>query len=489
MSEAVINDSAKKSVQDLSSLALGDAGDSSKSTHSGEDKVVWYKRIEQSLSNWIQAWNPYDPKKLQGKGLKPVEIEESDIKKTATRWFLGFFAIFFIWACFAPINGGVTVEGNVSVLGNRKAVQHPTGGVVQEIMVKEGDTVVAGQQLIKINPSRTDADLSTVELAYINLLASESRLKAERDGSGSIVWTEEFGKRFKADDPRAIEAKKLQVQLLNSRRGEYNSQISSLNEQISGLNSVLAAKREQQVSIKEEMVNSSSLAKDGFVPKSQANLAERQNSDIVSTIASTQSDISRLRLQISQAKSAYLKDVDTQLQEIQKNREAFLLKMDSVKFDRDLAEIKAPVSGSIVGLKVFTVGGVIGPLQMLMEVVPKDEKLVIEAKVPGEIIDKVNVGMDADIHFTSFNTTTTPVVTGVVKVISADKVPTDKPGEKDYYLGQIETSPEGVQKLADLKLVVQPGMPAQIVIKHGERTFMSYLLKPLLEKLSMAFKG
>jgi protease secretion system membrane fusion protein len=356
-------------------------------------------------------------------------------------------------------------------------------------MVKEGDTVVAGQQLIKINPSRTDADLSTVELAYINLLASESRLKAERDGSGSIVWTEEFGKRFKADDPRAIEAKKLQVQLLNSRRGEYNSQISSLNEQISGLNSVLAAKREQQVSIKEEMVNSSSLAKDGFVPKSQANLAERQNSDIVSTIASTQSDISRLRLQISQAKSAYLKDVDTQLQEIQKNREAFLLKMDSVKFDRDLAEIKAPVSGSIVGLKVFTVGGVIGPLQMLMEVVPKDEKLVIEAKVPGEIIDKVNVGMDADIHFTSFNTTTTPVVTGVVKVISADKVPTDKPGEKDYYLGQIETSPEGVQKLADLKLVVQPGMPAQIVIKHGERTFMSYLLKPLLEKLSMAFKG
>jgi protease secretion system membrane fusion protein len=317
-------------------------------------------------------------------------------------------------------------------------------------------------------------------------LASESRLKAERDGSGAIRWEEELSKRFKPGDVHVQEAKNLQQQLFNSRRAEYNSQVSSLNEQINGLTAMMQAKRTQQRTIREEMTNTTKLAKDGYVPQMQANQAERQNSDMESSIASTQAEIARTKLSISQVRTAMLKEIDTQLQEIQKNRDAMLTRLDAAKFDRDLAEVRAPVSGSVVGLKVFTIVGVIGAGTVLMEIVPKDETLIVQAKIPATIIDKVRVGMETDMRFTALNRDTTPVIPGVVKVVGADKEPGgDKDGE--YYLGQVEATKEGIQKLAGLK--VQPGMSVDVVIKAGERTFMSYLLKPLSDKFAMAFKN
>jgi protease secretion system membrane fusion protein len=283
-----------------------------------------------------------------------------------------------------------------------------------------------------------------------------------------------------------IEAKMLQQQLFNSRRAEFNSQVSSLNEQITGLTEVMKARRTQQRSLKEEMTNTNKLAKDGFVPQSQANLAERQNSDIESNIASTQADVARAKLQISQVRSTFLKDVDNQLQEIQKNKDAALGKLEASQFDRDLAEVKAPVSGSVVGLKVFTVGGVITSGQILLEVVPKDETLIVQAKIPATIIDKVRVGMPTDMRFTAFNQTTTPVIPGIVKVVGADKEGDGKSQGEEFYLGQVETTKEGLSKLSGLK--VQPGMPVDVLIKSGERTFMSYFLKPLTDKFALAFK-
>ncbi|BDU58217.1 metalloprotease secretion protein [Limnohabitans sp. MORI2] len=444
------------------------------------------KEVDQKLSSWIDTWNPYTPEKLADKGLQPVQVEESDIRRGAAKWFMGFFAVFLAWALFAPIDAGVTVQGSVSVLGNRKAIQHPTGGVVQEIMVKEGAQVEAGEVLLRINPLKSEAEMTGVELQYINLLATESRLKAERDAANTITWTDELGKHFKDDDTRVAEAKALQVQLFNSRRAEYNSQVASLNEQISGLSVMLNSRKVQQRSLDEEMTNTRKLAKDGFVPMAQANQAERQKSDIDSSIASTQADIARARLQISQLRSALLKDVDNQLQEIQKNRDAMSSRLDSAKFDRDLAEVKAPVSGSVVGLKVFTVGGVITSGQVLMEVVPKDETLIVQAKIPATIIDKVRVGMATDMRFTAFNQATTPVIPGVMSVVGADKEPGANPNEGEFYMGQVETTKEGLELLGSLK--VQPGMPVDVIIKAGERTFMSYLLKPLSDKTARAFK-
>jgi protease secretion system membrane fusion protein len=444
------------------------------------------QKLDDKLGGWIGGWNPYQPEKLKGKTIQAVKIEESNIRKVLTRWFLGMFAVFLGWAFFAPIDAGVTAQGTVTVLGNRKTVQHPSGGIVQEILVKEGAEVEQGQVLIRINPLKSEAEMSGVELQYINLLASESRLKSERDGLASIVWAGDIAKKFKPNDTRVLEAKSLQTQLFNSRRADYNSQVSSLNEQVASLQNILKSRQMQQKSINEEMRNIKALAKDGFVPQAQANQAERQNVDIESSIATTQSDISRARLQISQLRTTYIKEVDNQLQELQKNRDPLQTRLDAVKFDKDLTEVRAPVSGSIVGLKVFTLGSVVGGGIVMMEVVPKDEALIVQVKFPANSIDKVRVGMEAQLRFTAFNVDTTPVVPGIVKLVGADKEPSQQGAEGEFYLGQVETTPEGLEMLGKLK--VQPGMNVDVIIKTGERSFMSLVMKPMTDKTVKAFR-
>lgn len=451
-----------------------------------EPRKGFWERLDGVLTQWIGGWNPYDPDKLKHRELKPVDVEESGIRRKASKLFLFFFALFLVWAFAAPIDAGVSVQGNVVVVGNRKAVQHPSGGVVEKILVAEGDEVQQGAVLLRVNPLKSEAEMTTVELQYINLLTSEARLKAERDSTGGINWGQELLKRYKSDDPRVVEAKALQVQLYNSRRSELSSQLASLNEQIVGLNASLKSRQIQIRSLEEEMKSTRALAKDGFVPQAQANSAERQKTELDAGISNTQAETARARLQISQVRSAYNKDVDNQLQDIQKNRDAVLSKLDASKFDRELAEVRAPVSGTVVGMKVFTAGGVITSAQVLMEVVPKDETLAVDAKVPPQLIDKVNAGMLADMRFVAFNQSTTPVIPGVVKVIGADKIASPIPQEGEYYLAQIHTTKEGIKLLGELK--VQPGMPVDVVIKSGERSFMSYLLKPLSDKLAKAFK-
>lgn len=443
-------------------------------------------RVDQRLTVWVNGWNPYQPEKLKGKTIQPVHIEESAIRRNLSKWFMAMFAVFLVWAFFAPIDAGVSLPGNVSVLGNRKTVQHPSGGIVQEILVKEGAEVQQGEVLLRVNPLKSEAEMSGVELQYLNLLATESRLKSERDSLNAIKWSDDLAKQFKLDDPKVVEAKNLQVQLFNSRRAEYASQLSGLNEQIANLGNILRSRQQQQKSIGEEMRSVKSLAKDGFVPQAQANQAERQNVDIESTIASTQSDIARARLQITQLRTTYLKDVDTQLQEIQKTRDPLLSRLDAVKFDREQTEIKAPATGSIVGLKVFTVGGIISGGAVLMEVVPKEEVLIVQVKIPADKIDKVKVGTTADMRFTAFNMDTTPVVPGIVKLVSADKEPGANGAEGDSYAGQVETTKVGLEMLGNLK--IQPGMPVDVIVKTGERSFMSLLFKPISDKAVKAFK-
>jgi protease secretion system membrane fusion protein len=446
----------------------------------------WLAKVDAFLGGWISGWNPYDPDKLKERTLAPVAVEESNIRKRATQIFLLFFGLFLGWATMAPLDAGVSVQGSVVVMGNRKAVQHPSGGVVQEILVKEGDEVSAGQVLLRINPLKSDAEMTSVELQYINLLASESRLKSERDGLSAIVWPEELNKRFGRQDSRVSEAKKLQEQLFNSRKADFTAQVSSFNEQIAGLSGVLKLRQEQAKTLEQERSSSLQLANDGFVPQNQANQAARAKIEVDSGIVNTQAEISRARVQISQVRTQFLKDVDTQLQEIQKTRDAVSGRMESVKFDQEAAVVRAPASGTVVQLKVFTASGVITGGQVLMEIVPKNQSLAVDVHIPPTLIDKVNVGMLADMRFVAFNQTTTPVIPGRVAVVGADKQAGTTPNEPEFYLGQIQTTSEGRKLLGDLK--VQPGMPVDVVIKSGERSFMSYVLKPLSDKFARAMK-
>ena len=418
------------------------------------------KPSESKVDSWIQSWNPYNPERVSNKEMEPVTIQESKIRKRAARWFFLAFVIFLIWAFFAPIDQGVTTSGQVVVSGYRKAIQHPTGGVVREILVNEGDTVKKDQVLIRVNPLNAQATLSKVQSDLINVLVTEARLRAERNEASSISWPKELNSL--GNKEKISESKITQEKLFNIRRREVTDTI--------------AARKEQQKSLIEEEKNLAQLAKEGYVPRASAEQALRnrlESETIVTTF-----------------KANYLKQLETELNDMQKQHDSLVVQLAAAEFDEQHANIRSPVDGKIVGLKVFTVGGVVGGGQVLAEVVPQDSKLVVDVNLPATVIDRVKVGEIVDLHFTAFNAVTTPTVPGRVIKVGADKQIPDKtkPGAPDfeYYSGQIETTPEGLKMLGDLN--IQPGMTVDVVIKTGERNFMSYLLKPISDRMIWAFK-
>ena len=451
------------------------------------------------LSKWAKSFNPYIPEDLKKDGMEPVRIEESQVKRQSGKVVMLAFTVFVIWAVTAPLDQGVVVLGKVVVQGSRKAVQHPSGGVVSEILVREGDEVLDGDVVLKINPLNVDANFLQVENEFINALASYSRLLTERLDKKTITWdTELLAMQKKA---QVKEAMILQSALFSSRRSEYTGQRDILLRQAQGLREQLQDKqkiltlRESQIgAITEDAQSMRHLASDGFVPRTNANMAERSSVDAMIGLTSLQAEMSTIKtslasneLELSKIKSAFNRQVDTELNEAQKSKEGLRAKVLSLRFDQSLSNVRAPTSGVVVALKAHTVGGVITGGQVLMEIVPKEQKLIVEAAVPPQMIDKVSVGMLTDLRFTAFNTNTTPVIPGVVQLVGADRLPPLPPlFPLEYFLAQIETTSQGQQLLREKSIIA--GMPVEVVVKSGERTFVSYLLKPLTDRFAAAFK-
>jgi protease secretion system membrane fusion protein len=451
------------------------------------------------IARLMQQLNPYDPDRLKVDDIQPIRIEESRTRSKAARMVVVSFIGFAIWAVLAPIDSGANVTGTVVVMGNRKAVQHPSGGVVESIAVREGSVVRKGDVLLTLNQLAIDAALNSNELDYINSLAAESRLMAERNDSRAIVWMPELDSF--ANDPRAQEARLQQARLFMSRRNEIQGQLRILNEQIAGLSGqaselekVIAARSKQASLMSQEAVSNKQLAVEGFVPMVRVSELERAHSDLQASVANASSELGKARssiaatrLQLLQTLAVYRRDLEVQLAETKKLRGAARAKVESLKFDMSLTDVRAPVSGTVVALKINTVGGVIQAGTVLMEVVPGDQELIIEAQVPPAMIDKVRVGLPADMRFTAFNLNTTPVIPGEVRLVGADRLPgTTREQPNEYYLAQIKTTQDGLRMLGALK--VQAGMPVDVVIKTGERSFMSYLVKPLTDRFAMSFK-
>jgi protease secretion system membrane fusion protein len=299
----------------------------------------------------------------------------------------------------------------------------------------------------------------------------------------------------------------LQTEIFKSRITELKGQQSILAEQLvgldaqlRGLNDVMLERKYQIKMLTDEAKNVSELAASGFVPKVQAAQVERVRSDMVAGIATLLAEQSRThamiaagKLQSIQLLSAYYKDIDAQLSEVQKQGQALESRVESLKFSRSLISIRAPVGGRVVGLKANTLGGVIGAGAVLMEIVPFGGRLVVDAQVPPHYIDRVTAGMEVDLRFSAFNKITTPVIPGKVTLVGADKqtststATTALAGQgTDFYLAQIETQEADLKLLGDH--VIQPGMPVEVVFKTGERNFISLLVKPISDRLSRAFK-
>jgi protease secretion system membrane fusion protein len=464
-------------------------------------KSAWWRLnwVFDRLNQWAKSFNPYIPEDLKKEGMEPVRIEESQVKRQSGKVVILGFAIFLVWAVIAPLDQGVVVLGTVVVQGSRKAVQHPSGGVVSQILVREGDEVLEGDVVLKINPLNVDANLLQADNEFINALATYSRLLTERLDGNSIRWEREL--LAIEQKAQVKEAMILQSALFSSRRSEYAGQRDILLRQALGLREQLQDKqkilklRESQIgAITEDAESMRKLAVDGFVPRTNANNSERSSVEAQIGLTSLQAEMSTIRtslasneLELSKIKSAYNRQVDTELNEAQKSKEGLRAKVLSLRFDQSLSSVRAPTGGVVVALKAHTVGGVITGGQVLMEIVPKEQKLIVQAAVPPEMIDKVSVGLVTDLRFTAFNQTTTPVIPGVVKLVGADRLPPLPPlFPQEYFLAQIETTSQG-QKLLREKSIVA-GMPVEVVIKSGERTFMAYLFKPLTDKFAASFK-
>ena len=408
------------------------------------------------------------------------------------------FGGFAAWAGFAPLDEGVTADATVQVAGNRKSVQHLEGGTVEELLVKEGDLVEAGQVLIRLNRTRALAEQGVVSAQYIIAKTTEDRLLAERENLEKVEFNPEVAERFK-DDPRYISAVASQERLFQTRREALKGEIAILREnlagaqqQLEGLEQVQKNRKSQIAYINRELRGVRELAKEGYLPRNRMFELERDAAQLQAVLSNdvveagrTRNQIAELKLRILQRDQDYQKEVQSMLSETQKEASALADRLMSIDYTVRETEVRAPIDGLVQNLSVHTVGGVIGPGTLLMEVVPVDASYLVQARVPVQSIDRVAPGLDVDIMFPALNQRTIPNIPGKVLTLSADRL-IDEATNMPYYLAQVEVTPEGVEQLKNE--TIRAGMPAAVLIRLGERTMLNYLLKPFTERLDRSFK-
>lgn len=422
--------------------------------------------------------------------------------RSPLRWGLAVlllgFGGFVGWAAFAPLDAGVPADATVQVSGHRKAVQHLEGGIVDEILVREGEVVEEGQVLVRLNRTLVEAERDIVSSQFITVKAIEARLLAERDDLPEIendpMLIELFG-----DDPRFVKATNAQAQLHRTRMAALEGEIDILREnlrgaeeQLAGLGKVQGNRKSQISFIHQELTGVRQLAKEGYLPRNRMYELERDAAQLQAALsndlveaARTRNQIAELKLRILQQKQDFQKEVESQLSDVQKEASSLGDRLTSLNYTVKRTEITAPIKGRVQKLSVHTVGGVIGGGTVLMEIVPKSESFIVEAKVPVQSIDKMEPGLEVDITFPAFNHANTPNIPGRVSTISGDRLVDEMTG-MPYYLAQVEVTPEGMDLLRDN--AIRPGMPASVMIRTGERTMLSYLLKPFLERVGKSFK-
>ena len=403
------------------------------------------------------------------------------------------FGIFGTWAAVAPLDGAVYAPGVVTVQTYRKTVQHLEGGIVKDVLAHDGDIVKKGDPLIILDDAQLRAEYDMNHNQLIAARAMEARLAAERDGKAAI----NFGTMSEADTPRGIEARLGETQVFNARRGARLGQISvlqerigQLNQQIKGTDDMIGTKANLQKSYTGEIGELTDLLAKGFVDK-QRMLEQQRKLDMLksevadhrSTITKTRLQINETQLQILQINKDFDSDVAKQLAEVQ--TKAYDLQERTAALADRLTRIiiRAPDDGMVIGMTVHTIGGVVRQATPLLDIVPSVSDLVVEAQVPPNDINRVSIGKNADIRFSAFNSATTPVIEGVVTSVSPDRLTNEKTG-MPYYLARVSVTPEGAKKLGDQKLLA--GMPADVLVKTGERTMLQYLLQPARNAISQS---
>ncbi len=404
-----------------------------------------------------------------------------------------------LWSTLVPLSSAVVAQGAVKVESSRKKIQHPEGGVVRDILVKDGDVVKAGDVLLRMDETRAGAAHGVVQGSRDVATATLARLHAERDDRAGIGFPADLLRRA-ATDPLLAQTLKAQEALFSARRsaraGEINivdQQIGALRSEITGLETQRQARQEQVQSLENDLKGLVELDAVGMVEKTKLRALERdisrvrgERDELTSRIASTRTAISEKDLRKFQVRKAFQEDVSAELKKVQSENFELLERESTTKRTLELTELKSPVAGTVTELKVHTAGGVVSPGEVLMEVVPSDDRLSVEARVLPQDIDRVATGQPAGVKVHAFNSRTTPELNASVKYVAADAT-TDPRTEQSWFLVKVDVPAEEIKRLGAQQRL-QPGMQADIFIRTGERTFWGYLMQPLADSFRKAWR-
>ncbi|MDQ1244708.1 MAG: rane fusion protein type secretion system [Campylobacterota bacterium] len=401
------------------------------------------------------------------------------------------FGIFGGWAAFAPLAESSVAVGTISADLDKKTLQHLEGGVIESILVKDGDEVKRGDMLLKLKDVHIKSQLDIYKAQYDDASALYARLMAQRDGLGSVIYPDELQNESMKKEQNSIfyETKKS----IEDEKIISQNRVVQLENQIEGLNSLMEAKKSRLTSIKEEIVEWEELFRQKLVDKLKIRELSREQNSIEGDISQTASEIAKLSEAINETKNQQLlreKEFKKEtLNELVAAKSALFdlkSKIASVEDTLLRTSIVSPIDGTVVGLNLHTVGGVVSPGRDILQIVPQNSKLVVVAQVQTADIDKVKVGLMADIRFSAFNVQKAHVVEGKVVHVSADSFIDEKSG-LPYYEAKIEVTKNGQVQLADYGFELVSGMPAEVMIKTSERTVLSYLVKPFTDMIARGF--
>ncbi|MCO5069764.1 MAG: HlyD family type I secretion periplasmic adaptor subunit [Rhizobiaceae bacterium] len=435
-----------------------------------------------------------------------VEEPKSVIPTASKSWFtpaaVGYativtaFVIFGGWSAFARVDSAVIAQGVISLESNRKTVQHYEGGIIREIKVKEGSFVQKDDVLFELDPTEAQANLSMVRGQLDSALALEARLVAERDNAQSINFPDELlARRDRPVTAASITDQEKQFaqrrDALTGQMAILTSRIDQLNTEIGGLEQEAEATRRQLVAIEDELESKRELFRQNLIAKSQVLALEREKARLEGVVgrsvadkAKAQGSIGETKLQIQQVEKQFLEDVNSQIldarQKISDLRQRIVVASDV--FNRLL--VKAPLSGYIQSLKVFTVGAVIQSGQPLLDIIPIDEPLIVQARISPLDVESMQTNARAEVRFPSFKARDFPVVFGTVRSVSSDRFIDEGTGQP-YFLALIEVDDSKIEHAHER---LTAGLPAEVIVPTGERTVIEYLVDPLTERLRKSMR-
>ncbi len=402
------------------------------------------------------------------------------------------------WSVYVPLEGAVVAPGLIVVESNLRKVQHPTGGVVGLLNVREGQRVEAGEVVVRLDDTTTRANLGIVLNELTALRARLARLQAERDGRGALAFPNDLKERAEVvpdvalvlDGERTLFAARAGTK--TGQKQQLGERVKQLKEEITGLNEQMDALSKQLVVVRDEFKDLSDLHDRGLAQRPRITALQREIlgkegavGEIKAKIAQSLGKIAETGLQILQLDRDLANEVAREIREVETKLAELAERRMAAEDQLKRIDIRAPISGIVHQLTVHTVGGVISATEPIMLVVPTADRLIVEARINPTDIDQLHLGQETRIRFSAFNQRTTPELWGTVFRIAGDLIREQQTG-LSYYAVAIRVEPAALAKLKGLKLV--PGMPAEVYIKTGERTLASYLLKPLVDQIQRAMR-